>query len=278
MKLKKTLILFIIPLIYFLFSYHPATTSNYLKLEISLDKVPEIYEFADLKIYNKDNDLIDGTAINFLNYIYIYNLDPGDYTLKLNYEEQNKEIKFTRIDGFQKLKKISFASTNFDRNQSIFLYLMLLMSTFFIFITSNLINKKKDPLIKIATISLIIIISLRVGVFGLKYYDVDLEETIYKFSFLFELFLGISLFKWTLNQFSFNFFKVFNRIINVFFFMQIVFSILFFFLEFGYLFNVFIHIKSINIIVLLSIVFIYTREFLFPIISTLILGLSIFLL
>ncbi|WP_028857614.1 hypothetical protein [Psychrilyobacter atlanticus] len=270
MKSKKYLGLIFIPLVYILLLYHPAATGNYLKLEVGLEKLPEIYNLIDVDIYDQNNDLIDVPMVDFLDDIYIFELDKGRYTLELGYEDQKKIIEFNRTEGYQKLSKIFFKSSDFDKKQSIFLYSMLFISTIFIFFTSTIINKEKNRFLRAATLSLLIIISLRIIMFGLKYYDFEVWKLTYKLSLLFEVFLGFSMLKWVVKEIKIPFESFIKKLINLFFVLQIGFLGALVFLDFGKVFDLLLHIKNTNIFMLFFIVLVSSREFLFPMISTII--------
>lgn len=270
MKLKKFGGLIFIPLVYILFLYHPAATGDYLKIEVGLEKLPEIYNLIDVDIYDQNKKLIDVPMVDFLDDIYIFDLEKGKYTLKLEYEDQEKLIEFNRIEGYQKLSKVFFASSDFDKKQSIFLYSMLFISTIFIFFTSTLINKEKNKFLRAATLSLLIIISLRIIMFGLKSYDFEVWKLTYKLSLLFEVFLGFSMLKWVVNGIKMPFHNFIKKLIDLFFILQIGFLGSLIFLDFGKVFDLLLHIKNTNIFMLLFILLVSSREFLFPMISSVI--------
>ena len=270
MKLKKIWGLIFVPLIYILFFYHPPTTENYLKIEVGIEKLPEIYNLVDIDIYDQNNNLPDVSVINFLDDIYIFGLEKGKYTLKLEYEDNKKNIKFNRNEGYQKLPKVFFASSDFDKKQSIFLYSMLFISTIFIFFTSTLINKEKNKFLRAGTMSLLIIISLRITMFVLKYYDLEIWKFTYKLSLLFEVFLGFSMLKWVVDEIKIPFNNFMKKLIDIFFILQIGLLISLIFIDFGKVFNLLLNIENKNIFMLFFIFLVYIREFLFPIISTII--------
>ncbi|UUV17697.1 hypothetical protein NRK67_02345 [Fusobacteria bacterium ZRK30] len=270
MKLKKMWGLLFIPLVYILFLYHPAATGNYLKLQVGLEKVPEIYNLIDVDIYDQNNKLVDVPMVDFLDDIYVFDLEKGKYTIKMEYEDQKQIVEFNRTEGYQKLSKVFFESSNFDKKQSIFLYAMLFISTIFIFFTSTLINKEKNRFLRAATLSLLIIISLRIIIFGLKYYDLEIWKLTYKLSLLFEVFLGFSMLKWAVNEIKIPFQKFIGKLINIFFVLQVSFLVSLIFLDFGKVFDLLLHIKNTNIFMLFFILLVSSREFLFPMISTII--------
>lgn len=270
MKLKNFWGLLFIPLVYILFLYHPAATGNYLKLQVGLEKVPEIYNLIDMDIYDQNNKLVDVPMVDFLDDIYVFDLEKGKYTIKMEYEDQKQLVEFNRTERYQKLSKVFFESSNFDKKQSIFLYAMLFISTIFIFFTSTLINKEKNRFLRAATLSLLIIISLRIIIFGLKYYDFEIWKLTYKLSLLFEVFLGFSMLKWAVNEIKMPFHNVIKKLINIFFVLQVSFLVALIFLDFGKVFDLLLHIKNTNIFMLLFILLVSSREFLFPMISTII--------
>lgn len=270
MKLKKIWGLIFVPLVYILFLYHPAATGNYLKLQVGLEKVPEIYNLINVDIYDQNNKLVDVPMVDFLDDIYVFDLEKGKYTLKMEYEDQKQLVEFNRTEGYQKLSKIFFESSDFDKKQSIFLYSMLFISTIFIFFTSTLINKEKNRFLRAATLSLLIIISLRIIIFGLKYYDFEIWKFTYKLSLLFEVFLGFSMLKWVINEIKMPFHDLIKKLINIFFILQVSFLVSLIFLDFGKVFDLLLHIKNTNIFMLLFIILVSSREFLFPMISTII--------
>lgn len=273
MKLKFFLGFIIVPLVYILFLYHPNITGNYLKLDVGLEKFPEIDKLIELEIYDQNNKLRDVPIIDFLDDIYIFDLEKGEYTLKLEYEDQKKMIKLNRIEGYQKLSKIYFKSSEFDKKQSIFLYSMLFISTIFIFFTSTLINKEKNKFLSAATYSLLAIISLRIIIFGLKYYGFEIWKLAYKLSLFFEIFLGFSILKWFVSEMKMPFHNFIKKLINGFFILQVVFLGSLVFMDFGVFFDLLLHIENPNtniVYMIFFILFIFSRHFLFPIISSII--------
>ncbi len=276
MNIKKLWSLLALPLIYLIFLLHPVPPQDYLKIEVGLEKLPEIYNLVDIEVYNLEGQEVEIDTFDLLEDIYIFDLDEGEYTLQLRYNDEVKSIPFRRIKGYQELTKVFFTASAFDKKQSVFLYSMLFITSLVILSTSKVINKHRNKLLEMATYSLLAIISLRFVLLGLKFYDLHLWKFIFKFSLFFEVFLGFSLLYWVMERVKPPLASLVKRGLDLLLILQIIFTGFLLFFDFQRIIDLLFYTKGSNALIFICDILFAVREFLFPTTATIIFLTSLF--
>ncbi len=264
MNVKKLWSLLALPIIYLIFLLHPVAPQDYLKIEVGLEKLPEIYSLVDIEVYNDEGQEVEIDTFDLLEDIYIFDLEEGNYTLQLRYNNEIKSIPFRRRMGYQELPKVFFTASAFDKKQSVFLYSMLFITSLLILSTSKVINKHKNKLLEMATYSLLIIISLRFVILGLKFYDLHWWKFIFKFSLFFEVFLGFSLLYWVMEKVKFSYSAAMRKGIDLLLILQIIFTGFLLFFDFQRIIDLLFYTNGSNTLILICNILFAIREFLFP--------------
>lgn len=270
MNLKKLWSLLALPIIYLIFYFHPVAPQDYLKMEVGLKKLPEIYNLVDIGVYTQEGEEVEIDTFDLLEDIYIFNLEEGDYTLKLNYNNRVKSIPFRRERGYQELPKAFFRASSFDKKQSVFLYSMLFITSLLILSTSKLINKHRNRLLEKATYSLLIIISLRFVLLGLKFYDLHSWKFVFKLSLFFEVFLGFSLLYWVIEKLNFSLSSTVKKGIDLLLVLQIIFTGFLVFFDFQRIIDLLFYTNGSDVIIYVCDILFAIRELLFPATATII--------
>ena len=270
MNIKKLWSLMALPIIYLIFYFHPVAPQDYLKMEVGLEKLPEIYNLVDIGVYTPEGEEVEIDTFDLLEDIYIFNLEEGNYTLQLKYNNEVKSIPFRRGAGYQELPKVFFTASTFDKKQSIFLYSMLFITSLLILSTSKLINKHRNKLLEKATYSLLIIISLRFVLLGLKFYDLHSWKFVFKLSLFFEIFLGFSLLYWVIEKLKFSFSPIVRRGIGLILVLQIIFTGFLVFFDFQKIIDLLFYTNGSDVLIYVCDILFAIREFLFPTTATII--------
>ncbi|GLI58141.1 hypothetical protein PM10SUCC1_36550 [Propionigenium maris DSM 9537] len=276
MNIKKLWSLLALPLIYLIFLLYPVTPQDYLKIEVGLEKLPEIYSLVDIEVYNQEGQEMEIDTFDLLEDIYIFDLEEGDYTLQLRYNNEVRFIPFKRREGYQELPKVFFTASAFDKKQSVFLYSMLFITSLLILSTSKVINKHRNKLLEVATYSLLAIISLRFVILGLKFYDLHWWKYVFKLSLFFEVFLGFALLYWVMDRVKLPLADLVKRGVGLLLILQIIFTGFLLFFDFQRIIDLLFYTKGSNALIFMCDILFAVREFLFPTIATIIFLSSIY--
>lgn len=279
MKKKLFILLLIVPFICLVYVSHTATKRDYIKIQTSVKNIPEIYSNTSVNLVTENNKNVSNIDISkYLDNIYIFGVKPGNYNLKLSYNNQVKTVFFSKSEDSLVLKPIIFDSTLFDYYKFNLSFGVLIVIAIFIYFISQIIKKRKNRFLKVANNAFIILVGFRFLLFLFKVFNLDLKfyENIYTVSIYAEHIVGFSLLLYVIESLDFKYKKTVKNITYLFLVYSLLSSTLILFGDIPNILGYFGSSRNILVVVPLYLLFFSSGDYILTIIPATLLGNQIY--